>query len=387
MDALNQKTNFGKLLPILLGCFVMGFVDIVGAAIGHVKEDFNLTESVANFIPSMVFLWFFFISVPTGWLQAKIGKRKASILGIGITALGMFLPIIHYSFPIVLLGFTFLGIGNTIVQVSLNPLIMYVTSPKQYPSYLNLSQFIKAISSFLGPIVVTYFAKEFGDWKLMFLVFGITSIISALWLWFNTIDEPMEQKERTTFASIFAILNNKVVLGAVLGIFLVVGLDVGMNTGVRPFLMSRFNISNDEATPLISLYFGGRIIGTFVAAMVLRALSANKFFFLTSIIAVLGLIGMYFSTDPMIVKIMIGVVGFGGASIWGLIYSITIVRMQDKANELSALMIMAVSGGAVIPPIMGYMNDKIGANGNIIVLAVCAIYLLGLASVSVRKSA
>ncbi|MGY0426821.1 MAG: MFS transporter, partial [Polaribacter sp.] len=118
-----KKINMSKILPIFLTFIVMGFVDIVGVSTGYVQKDFHLSDTLAQFIPSMVFIWFFVFSIPVGVLQDKIGKKKMMNIGIIVTLFGMLLPFIDYSFVMVLIAFVFIGIGNTIVQVSANPLL------------------------------------------------------------------------------------------------------------------------------------------------------------------------------------------------------------------------------------------------------------------------
>ena len=386
MNTQNQKVILSKLLPVLFGFYVMGFVDIVGAATKYVKDDFGLSATIANILPFMVFVWFFIMSIPAGIIQDKIGRRKASCIGIGLTSLGMFIPLVNYSFPSVLAGFILLGIGNTMVQVSLNPLMMFVSHPAKYAGFLSLSQFIKSIADLLGPLILTAFFLQTRNWKLIFFVYGIASVISLLWLFFTNIDEVSQKEVRATFKTSFKLLfSNSIVVLMVLGIFLVVGLDVGMNVCIPGFMMSRFNLSREAATNVISIYFTAKMIGTLLGSVLLTKIANKKFFIVTTILTLLGLAGMYLGPSQMFVDAMIFIVSLGAANVFPIIFSITVQRMPDRSNELSGLMIMAVSGGAVIPPIMGIVVDSIGANGNILILAVCALYLFTLALVTARK--
>ncbi|MDL2282768.1 MFS transporter, partial [Parabacteroides sp. OttesenSCG-928-G06] len=170
------------IYPILFGFFVMGFADVVGIATNYVKIDFSLSDTLANLLPMMVFLWFAVFSIPTGILMGKIGRRNTVVTSLFITALGMLLPLFFYDFTCILLAFALLGIGNTILQVSLNPMIAYVVKPDKMTSVLTLGQFVKAISSFLGPIIAAFAASFWGDWKWIFLVYSVTSLLSMLWL-------------------------------------------------------------------------------------------------------------------------------------------------------------------------------------------------------------
>ena len=150
---MKSTITWMKLFPILFGFFVMGFVDVVGIATNYVKKDFFLSDTLANLIPMLVFLWFALCSIPTGMIMNKLGRKNTVLLSMGVTAVAMLLPLIDYNFSLTLLTFALLGIGNTILQVSLNPMIAQVVSEKKMASILTLGQFVKAISSFLGPVI------------------------------------------------------------------------------------------------------------------------------------------------------------------------------------------------------------------------------------------
>ena len=144
----NQNGGIGKILPVLFGFFVMGFCDVVGISTSYVKIDFNLSETLAGFIPSMVFLWFFLLSVPTAILMNKIGRKKTVQISNTITIIGMMIPFFSYNFTTCMIAFALLGMGNAILQVSLNPLLTNVVKGDKLTSSLTAGQVVKAVSSF-----------------------------------------------------------------------------------------------------------------------------------------------------------------------------------------------------------------------------------------------
>ena len=250
-----NKINLKKIAPVLMAFFVMSFVDLVGIGVDRVSKDMDLSATLAQLIPSVAFLWFFLLSVPVGVLQSRLGKRLMLNIGMGVTALGLLVPYFFYSFEMVLVGFALLGIGNTIVQVSANPLLVDVVPGNRTSSFLSFSQFVKAIGSMIGPFVAGYFAAKFGDWKLMFLVFGIVSILSVIWLGTVKIEESGHQEAKASLASAFRLLGNGFVLLMVLSIFVVVGVDVGFNSNSGQFLIKQFGIEPDAAEKGRSYYF------------------------------------------------------------------------------------------------------------------------------------
>ncbi len=379
-----SKISFSKVLPVLLAYIVMGFVDIVGVATGFVKQDFALADKQAQLLPSMIFVWFFILSVPTGILMGRFGKKTMLLTGIGIGALGMLLPFTAYSFPVMLASFIFLGIGNTIVQVAANPLLHDVVPGSKYSSYLSSSQFIKAICSLLGPIITAFMAVKFGNWKLVFLVYAVTSFLSMIWLYLTRIEEQAVEGAPSSFKSCFSLLKNKYVLFMVLGIFLYVGAEVAINTNIVSLLQSRFDISLESASLGISIFFTALMVGRFSGAILLQWVAPGKFFFFTAILSLLGALGLLFSPSLFLSKVVIFVVGLGFANLFPLIFSLTVAKLPERVNEISGLMVMAIAGGAVIPPFMGYLSTNIGIGASFLVVVAVVVYVLVLSIIANR---
>ncbi len=367
--------NIKKVLPVFLTFIVMGFVDLVGVSTGYVQKDFDLSDSVAQFIPSMVFIWFFVFSIPVGILQDKIGKKKMMNIGIIVTLFGMLLPFVYYSFNMVLIAFVFIGIGNTIVQVSANPLLQEVTVKEKLSSFLSLSQFIKAITSLLGPIIATYMALAYGDWRFVFVVYAIVSVISVLWLSTTKIDETIKSDSPATFKSCMGLLKNKFIIAVVIAIFLIVGADVGMNSNIQVFLMKLHDVTLEKASYGISIYFTALMISRFAGAILLQFIKPNVFLITTTILAILGTVLILVSSSELMALIAIFIVGLGAGNLFPLVFSIAINKMPSRSNEISGLLIMAVVGGAVIPPIMGVVTTSVGILGSISVLLLCFAYV------------
>ncbi len=381
----DSKAGPGKILPVFMSFIVMGFVDIVGVATGFIKKDFGLTDDLAQLIPSMALFWFFVMSVPSGILQDKYGKKRMLNIGMLLTGLGMVIPFIHYSFPVMLAAFIVLGIGNTIVQVSANPLLHDVAPRVKYASYMSLSQFIKAIVSLLGPIITTLMAAAFGNWKLVFGIYALTSVLSVLWLYLTRIEESKSEHGVATFRSCFSLLRNRFIVVMVLGIFMLVGCDVGMNSNIANFLQNNFNLTLERASLGISIYFAALMIGRFSGAIILNWISSRRFLLLTAIIALASLLAMLVVKSVIIVQVAIFMVGLGSANLFPLIFSIAVEKMPDRANEVSGLMIMAVSGGAFLPPLMGLASTFIGITASFLVLVTAMIYLVGTGLYSLKR--
>ena len=211
------KTNKFALLSVMLCFFCMGFVDLVGIASNYVKEDLGLTDSVANVFPSLVFFWFLIFSVPTGMLMNRIGRKNTVLLSLIVTVVSLLIPIFGNSFAFMLISFSLLGIGNALMQTSLNPLVSSVMGGGNLASTLTFGQFIKAIASFLAPYLAMWGAvgliPSAGlDWRVLFAIYFVVGILATLILFSTHIEEEKIEGNPSTFMECIKLLGKPIVL-------------------------------------------------------------------------------------------------------------------------------------------------------------------------------
>lgn len=375
---MNEKSNNLKtFLPVMLSFFVMGIVDIVGVSKNYIQKDFLLDDFVSSFIPMMVFVWFAVFSIPTGMLMNRIGRKNTVLLAIMITLLSLLIPYFCYDFYAVIIAFGLLGIGNTILQVSLNPLVAGIIHSDKLASTLTFGQFIKAISSFLGPIIASAAAKQYGDWKLAFLVFAAASLLSLLWLYATPIEnEATASKNTTTFGQTLSLLKDNMILLLFLGIILIVGIDVGMNTFTPQLLEVRLGLSGDDAALGSSLYFAARTIGAFLGTFLLLKCKPASFLRLNMIVAILAFALLMFATQQWLLLTGVVLIGFTCANVFSIIFTVALQNKPQQINEISSLLIMGVAGGAVVTPIAGLLSKHIDLAASFGLLMLCAVYIL-----------
>mgnify|MGYP000322753478 CR=1 FL=1 len=255
-----KNSSLAKLFPVMLCFFAMGFVDLVGIASNYVKADLNLTDSQANIFPSLVFFWFLIFSVPTGMLMNRIGRKKTVLLSLVITFASLLLPVFGDGYVLMLLSFSLLGIGNALMQTSLNPLLSNIVSGERLASSLTFGQFVKAIASFLAPYIAMWGATQaipsLGmGWRVLFPVYMVIAVIAILWLSGTSIREEKEEGRPSTFGECLALLGKPFIFLCFLGIMCHVGIDVGTNTTAPKILMERLGMTLADAGFATSLYF------------------------------------------------------------------------------------------------------------------------------------
>jgi MFS transporter, FHS family, L-fucose permease len=380
-----KKISLLVITPVLFSFFVMSFCDLVGIGVDNAKADFNLSNTLAQLIPLAVFIWFFVLSVPIGILQDRIGKKNMVNIGMLITAAGLFLPFIYYTFPTLLAGFVLLGIGNTIIQVSANPLLIDVVPDSRRSSFLSFAQFIKAVGSMAAPYLATFFAIRFGNWKLVLMVFGLFSILSFVWLQSTRIAETVSTGPKASFKSSMQLLKIPFIAVMVLAIFFLVGIDVGINSLSGQFLMEKIGLDPEPAKQGRSLYFFGKMLGTFLGALVLTRIASGRFLLFSSLATLATILIFIFSPGASFAIALMFLMGMASSNIFPLIFSLTVGKYPDRANEISGLIIMAVSGGAFIPPLAGKIADLSGISAGMYVFVACAAYLVFVSMYSLSK--
>ncbi len=378
-----KKTSLSAVLPVLFGFFVMGFCDVVGITSAHVKEDLlnsyspGFRDTLSNLIPVALFSMFLIFSVPTGMLMNRIGRKKTVILSNVITMVAMVIPLIEYTFVMSLVAFALLGIANTILQVSLNPLLTNVVkNDRLLTSSLTAGQFVKAISSFSAPFIAAFAAAQFDNWQYIFPIYAFVTLLSTIWLMLAPVHEDEPDNKAMNFGQVIGILKDKTIFLLFLGIVFVVGVDVGVNTAAPKILMERAGLDSLEAGYGPSVYFALRTLGAFLGAFLLARIAASTFYRINIVVVVIALASLIFAGDKLLIFALYGITGFTISNVFPIIFGMAIRKRPDKANEISGLMITGVFGGAVIPFFMGLMSDALGSQtGAVLVILAGAVYL------------
>ncbi|MST84437.1 MFS transporter [Hallella mizrahii] len=384
---MNNKINKLALASVMLCFFAMGFVDLVGIASNYVKSDLGLNDATANIFPSLVFFWFLIFSVPTGVLMNKIGRKKTVLLSLVVTVVSLLLPLFGESFGLMLVSFSLLGIGNALMQTSLNPLVATVVRGGHLASTLTFGQFVKAIASFMAPYIAAWGATQaipsFGlGWRVLFPIYMIVGIAASLFLLSTPIEEegPAFAGETSPtvgkqFAACFRLLGKPIVLLSFIGIMCHVGIDVGTNTTAPKILMERLGMTLNDAAFATSLYFIFRTLGCLTGSFFLRVVNNRLFFVISITMMALSMCGLFFGTTKLVLYIAIALVGYGNSNVFSLVFAQALQSVPDKQNEVSGLMIMGLFGGTVFPLIMGFASDAMGQAGAVLVMAVGVAYL------------
>ena len=381
MKSQAQKTSLLQIIPVMLCFFAMGFVDLVGTASNYVQKDLGLTDSEANIFPSLVFFWFLLFSVPTGLLLNKIGRKNTVLISLVVTIVSLIIPITGDSYHTMLAAFSLLGIGNAIMQTSLNPLVTNLISGDKLASTLTFGQFVKAIASFLAPILAawgaTTYLPVFGlGWRAFFVIYAAVCFLSIAVLAATPIKEEKPDKA-SGIIDCLKLLGHPFIILCFIGIMCHVGIDVGTNTTAPKIIMERLGLPLEDASFATSVYFIFRTAGCFLGAFILRWVSSKAFFALSSVLMLVGMVVLFMCDSLAALYVGIACIGFGNSNVFPIIFSQALVATPDKKNEVSGLMIMGLFGGTIFPLAMGFAADAMSAQaGAVAVMTVGVIYLM-----------
>lgn len=378
--AATGKSSLAQIIPVMFCFFAMGFVDLVGTASNYVQKDLALTDSQANLFPSLVFFWFLIFSVPTGMLMNRIGRKNTVLISLIVTAVSLILPVFGEGYWLMLAAFSLLGIGNAIMQTSLNPLVTNLISGDRLASTLTFGQFVKAIASFLAPIIAAWGATTafvtFGlGWRILFVIYAVISCLSVAVLGATPIEEERPDKA-SGIGECLRLLGRPFILLCFLGIMCHVGIDVGTNTTAPKIIMERLGLPLEDASFATGLYFIFRTAGCFLGAFILRVMSPRLFFGISVLMMAVSMALLFASHSLAGIYVGIALVGFGNSNIFSIVFSQALIAAPRERNEVSGLMIMGLFGGTIFPLAMGYAADAMGQAGAIGVMSVGVIYLL-----------
>ena len=373
---MNKKYVALSIASVMSAFFAMGILDIIGIATNYVKVDFQLSDTFVGILSFMLFLSFLLFSVPTGALMNKIGQKKTVMLSILVMCAALSCLLISYTLPSVVVFFLILGVGITLIQVGLSPLLANIVSGKSLASALTFGQFVKALGSFLIPILGAWASFYLGSWRYLFPFLIAYSILSILILHFTPIHEQKVSKSMSMKAA-FSLLGHRVILLSFLSMLCHVGLDVGMNIASPKLMVERVGGSIEVATYANSVYFLFRTVGCFLGSLVLSKVSHKVFYNVSMLIIILGAAGLFFADNVYTLYLCIGLVAIGNSNVYPIIVSRCMLYLPDNKNEVSALMVTGLFGGAIFPLIMGIASDAMNTQeGGLIVLSLGILYMM-----------
>jgi len=363
----------------MFGFLAMGFIDMIGLITNNVRVDFGMSDGLVNTISLSCYLWFLLLSIPVGMALTRWGRKKMVLLSLAIHVVALLVPYLWYGFTSVLVAFSLIGIGNTILQVAMNPLVTDVVSADRVTSTITFGQATKAFGSIVAPFIAMWTAVSLGKWQLLFPIYAGLSLLGLVWLWASPVEESPREQKSAGLKDTLVLLKDKTILAFFFGIVVLVAADVAVNMTLPRLMTDEFGLPAEKANLCNSLYFLARTIAAFAGGALLLKVSDKKFFAAGCWLAMLGLVLLVLFGKSGLVAALIAVCifGIGYANLFGIVFSFAMRRATGKANEVSALLIVGLIGGAILPPVLGWIRDISGSQiAAVAAIAVVWVYML-----------
>lgn len=367
-----------KTLPIFLTFFLMGLADAMGPMSDGVRKQYELSNLLATLLPFFVYISFALFSLPGGLLAARIGKKRLLMLGLGLNAAALLIPSLRVPGFALLLGCIFLlGVGTAFLQVAGNPIMRDVSPAGAYGRNLSFAQGIKGIgstaSTYLTSAIVSVALLAGMGWRGIFPLFFVLMLLALVAVASLRVDETRAETPPNLRSSL-ALLRQPVFLLAVGGIFLYVGAESCLGRFLKPTLqgLGLDDLAANRYGP--ALFFLLLTVGRLAGSALLTRMSPRTCFRLSALVGLLGTTALLTGGGGLAIAGVVAA-GLGFANIWPMLFSITVEKKPECANELSGLMCMAISGGALLPLLMGWLVDLGWGPAAFIVPAASFVYL------------
>jgi FHS family L-fucose permease-like MFS transporter len=390
-------TSPGYLVPFIIVTalfFIFGFITNLNMAlVPHLKEIFTLPYAWAMLVESAFFLAYFVFSAPTSKLIEAIGYKRTMVVSLFIQVVGclLFIPAAKLvNFPLFLTAIFIVGAGVTALQTSANPYISILGPEGSSSIRLNLAQAFNSIGGTIAPIVAgAYILTDLGPnatqiqvadtVRVPYILIAAGLLLLGLAVAFMHLPHveqtqafrPAKDGDPILSRSIWSYKHT--VLGA-LGIFFYVGVEVGLASIAVNYFNQQGISTAKTASFLVSLYWFGALVGRLLGAGIMTKVKPGKLLGIFGITAaILITVSMFTSGEVAIATLVL--CGFFNSVMFPNIFTLGIAGLGPLTSKGSGLIMTAVVGGAVIPPLIGFLADKMGIQHSFIVPMICYLYI------------
>jgi FHS family L-fucose permease-like MFS transporter len=400
-SAEREQPAYLPALIVLTSLFFMwGLITSLNdILIPHLKAIFTLSYVQASLIQFCFFGAYAIVSLPSGYLVEHIGYRKGIVTGLCVAALGClgFYPAASLqSYPLFLGALFVLASGITLLQVAANPYVAVLGPARTAASRLTLTQAFNSFGTTIGPYFGSVLilsvatsaatgamsvADEIRTVQGPYLALaGVLFLIAVLFSLFKlpviegTDATTAKAESRSAKRSLWKY--SHLVLGAV-AIFMYVGAEVSIGSWLVNFMAQPeiANLNEQDAGKLLSLYWGGAMVGRFIGAGVLRVVKPN-YVLAFNAAAAIALIVTAMSAGGSVAMWAVLAIGLFNSIMFPTIFTLAIAKLGRDTGEGSGVLCVAIVGGAIVPMIQAHFADTIDILTSFFVPALCYAYIV-----------
>ncbi len=410
-NVANSKTKY--LVPFILICFLFflwGMVhNLDGILIPHLKKAFQLSNTKSMLIDSAIFTAYFLMAIPAGFILKKWGYKYGIIIGLIIAGIGalLFIPAANTTtYFLFLIALFIVGCGITILETAANPYASILGDAKGSSTRLNLGAAVNGLAVFIAPLLgsrfifsgieysdtqikamsdvekATYLTMEASRVNITYLFIGIGFLLVAVLFFLFKLPEIKDNSKTAKLSQFSNVLKHKHLKWAVIAQFAYVGAQVCVTSVFVRMAMKYAGVDEVSAGNKLGYLYGALFLsGRFIGTVLTKYFSPNKLLVLFSIGAAIFSLIAIFSNGEIVIYAM-SIVGFFMSIMFPTIFALGIVGLKDETKLGSSLIVMAIVGGAILPPIMGkiidWQNDNIKLGFTIPLICFLVILYFGL---------
>lgn len=370
----NKKIH---IFAVLACYFALGYADIAGTVANCVREEYCLGNFATSLVPGLFFLWYLILPLPVAEAMNRFGRVKVTVAALTACAMGLGSALFLHSAAAIIFSLGMIGIGVTGLMITLNPLISSIVPAERTASIFSLGQVFKTLASILTPLLVTLgirMSSSSEGWRLIFPVYLTITIVLIALISFVS-ENKTDKGKRPGLKECFSSDNSLVIWISLAAMFFAVGLDVEFTVAVPQIYMERLGLRIDESVNFNSVYFVSRLISTIVAIWLLKSRWARYCLSTGILMMLIALILTFTASSNATLTAGVILMGLGIANICTIIIAEAFHSFPQRTNEISALLILGLSGGALLPAIAGTFSNGPEAV-SFMAVAVLAIYYL-----------
>ncbi|MBL7700560.1 MAG: sugar MFS transporter [Chitinophagaceae bacterium] len=384
----SRSSNTIALIALAAMYFMLGFITCLNdTLVPFFKRSFTLSYTESSLVQFYFFVTYGLFSIPIGKVVARLGYQRGIICGFLFSAAGslLFLPAASFHEYYLFLGALFIvALGIVFMQVAANPYIIALGSPKTASARLNMIQSVGSVGTIVAPLfgaatILPKLEHSLSSSALVLPYIGIAAVLLMLSITMAKLTLPRfaTRSEKTALdqlpkQSAFSFRNLN--LGAV-GIFCYVGIEVAIASFLTNYISDTLQIKEDAANRYVAFYWGGMLVGRLIGVVLLRRIKATTMLVFNAIVCIGLIVLSVSSAGNLAVWSLIGV-GLFNSVMFAIIFSLSVAGLGKFATQASGILSTAISGGAVIVILQGFLIDKTSWATAFLIPAVCYIYII-----------
>ncbi|NQT24327.1 sugar MFS transporter [candidate division KSB1 bacterium] len=397
-----MKRNVFIMVMIFIIFSVISFLtNIINPLIPEVKRSFELSNTMAGFLPFAFFIAYGFMSIPSGMMVEKFREKRMMLMPFALASGAAIMFVLMPNFPVYLISLFLIGLGMAMLQVTINPLLRVAGGEEHFAFNSVIAQLFFGGASYLGPLLYSYLVLNLKDyqgggnlivhtlaqivpshlpWVSLYWIFAVVTLIMVgviAIMKFPKVELKADEKAGG-WETHKLLFKNKMVWLYFFAIFCYVGSEQGIGNWISEFLYRIHGYDPQTVGANAVAWFWGLLtIGCLLGLLVIKLFDSRKVIIGSASAAILCLTVALLGSGS-VAKVAFPLVGFFYSVMWSIIFSLALNSVKEHHGSFSGILCTGIIGGAIVPLIIGALADAIGLRFGMFFLYVTIAYILSI---------